>query len=53
MTAQYLVPGDAEEESTRVTESRSQETRGHMVETEDCCCDVMGGGTQRGGSLFI
>ena len=52
MTAQYLVPGDAEEEGVHQGDGE-QEPGDAGTHGGDCCSDVMGGGTQRGGSLFI
>ena len=54
MTAQYLVPGDAEEEGVHQGDGEQEPgDAGTHGGGGDCCRDVMGGGTQRGGSLFI
>ena len=56
MTAQYLVPGDAEEEGVHQGEGE-QEPGDAGTHGGDwrllLLIPVMGGGTQRGGSLFI
>ena len=53
MTAQYLVPGDAEEEGVHQG-AGEQEPGDAGTHGGGCCCDVMAGGTRREDrSLFI